>query len=91
MGSIELVAAPVAYIDKTYQQLTGDGLRKQSAKDLKRIISTLGDNFRSAVASSPSDSSVPSLNTLNSGEWKDGMLVRFRGMVQVIFFYFFYF
>ena len=89
LGSTEILEAPVASIDKIYQQLTGTASRKQSAKDLKDIISSIARQFRSSTTSTTTTGELkivaPALNALRKEEWRDGMLVRFRGMVQDMF------
>ena len=76
MGSAELLSTPIGLVDKIYQKSISDGPRKQSAKDLKEIISSIASQFRSATtANSTTEATenphptvaVPSLNALQVG------------------------
>lgn len=80
-----LTSNPLLAVDQMYAAFNsagGGGGGKTSAKDLKRFIDAVSTRFRSA---STSTSTPPSLNALKRDELRDGMLVRFRGMVQDMF------
>jgi len=80
-----LTSNPLLAVDQMYAAFNSGGgggdSGKTSAKDLKRFIDAVSTRFRSAVTSKP----PPSLNALKRDELRDGMLVRFRGMVQDMF------
>ena len=78
MGSAELLSTPIGLVDKIYQKSISDGPRKQSAKDLKEIISSIASQFRSATTTTANSTTeatenphptvaVPSLNALQVG------------------------
>ena len=82
-----LTSNPLLAVDQMYAAFNsggGGGGGKTSAKDLKRFIDAVSTRFRSA-ATSTSTPPPPSLNALERDELRDGMLVRFRGMVQDMF------
>ena len=80
-----LTSNPLLAVDQMYAAFNSGGgggdSGKTSAKDLKRFIDAVSTRFRTAAISTP----PPSLNALKRDELRDGMLVRFRGMVQDMF------
>jgi len=88
----DFVSNPSRIVDDIFGEAK---LGKPSAKDLKGLITDIAQKFRTATAAAAATTTAetatstpakpPSLNALKSEEWRDGMLVRFRGMVQDMF------
>ena len=88
----DFVSNPSRIVDDLFGEAK---LGKPSPKDLKGLITDIAQKFRTATAAAAATTTAetatstsakpPSLNALKSEEWRDGMLVRFRGMVQDMF------
>jgi len=74
------LSSPLSFVDRLYSKTVADGVPR--AKQLKTLVADVTSHFKTLLSDA---TEIPCLNSIKPDDYKDGMLVRYRGMVQDMF------